>query len=391
MRIVAGAALALSLATPALSWGAAGHEITATIAQIHLLPSAEKEICNILPAHFNCRLSSIAAWADKIRGLPQFRWTAGLHYINPTADWPPETCYFGQAGWKTDQNILQGIVNVTRGVDSLQGTQRDYALRFLVHFIGDIHMPLHLTGRDRGGNQDRVRYDGRITNLHSLWDGLLIAQRIRNLPNYTHPLPTHQTPSAPPEEIIRNRQIESALHGAIYDPYVRWIVLEGIYGWWSDEIEEWSTCPQLSEGARGSLTHTAADSLGGLVDAHLEFNHASQQAIFSPSAPLASPPFTDPTDVPVCPYHWAAPIHKLNCDFIWPANLTSPHDPDHPGRTPAKDLIELDTPEYMGRIRREKVVEHLMALGGIRLAAVLNELLASEEDKLKHGVIPMLF
>jgi hypothetical protein len=32
-------------------------------------------------------------------------------------------------------------------------TQRDYALRFLVHFMGDIHMPLHLTGRDKGGNE----------------------------------------------------------------------------------------------------------------------------------------------------------------------------------------------------------------------------------------------
>lgn len=50
-----------------------GHEITAAIAQIHLLPSAEKEICSILPDNFKCQLSGIAAWADKIRGLPQFR------------------------------------------------------------------------------------------------------------------------------------------------------------------------------------------------------------------------------------------------------------------------------------------------------------------------------
>ncbi|KAG8710368.1 hypothetical protein FRC09_000171, partial [Ceratobasidium sp. 395] len=55
------------------------------------------------------------------------------------------------------------------------------------------------------------------------------------------------------------------------------------------------------------------------------------------------------------------------------------------------DLIELDTPEYAGRIRRDKVIEKLMALGGLRLAAVLNELLGSEEDKLKHGALPSLF
>jgi hypothetical protein len=84
------AATVASLAAPAWSWGAAGtwtslmmldgithdasgHEITAAIAQIHLLPSAQKEICNILPNNFKCQLSGVAAWADKIRGLPQFK------------------------------------------------------------------------------------------------------------------------------------------------------------------------------------------------------------------------------------------------------------------------------------------------------------------------------
>ncbi|KAG8724989.1 hypothetical protein FRC09_010737, partial [Ceratobasidium sp. 395] len=334
-------AAALSLAAPALGWGAAGHEITATIAQIHLLESAQKEICNILPARFNCRLSSIAAWADKVRGLPQFRWTSGLHYINPIDDWPPETCTFGETGWKNDQNILQGIVNVTRSVELLEGTQRDYALRFLVHFMGDIHMPLHLTGRDRGGNEDRVRFDGRITNLHSLWDGLLIAQRIRTLPNYTIPLPTAPAPSIPPKVLERNRQIERWLHGAIYDPYIRWVLLEGIYGWWSDEIEEWSTCPQLGSVGRSSPVPVSPNSFGGLVEpsedslADLIGTTQPGQSVLSKTQ-KSSPPFEDPTDVPVCPYHWAAPIHQLNCDFIWPANLTSPHDPEHPGRTPAK-------------------------------------------------------
>ncbi|KAG9090601.1 hypothetical protein FRC06_000955 [Ceratobasidium sp. 370] len=356
MRLYLTAA-ALSLATPALGWGAAGHEITATIAQIHLLPSAQKEICNVLPSQLNCRLSSIAAWADKIRGLPQFRWTSGLHYINPLGDWPPETCTFGEKGWRTDQNILQGIVNVTRGVESLQGTQRDYALRFLVHFIGDIHMPLHLTGRDRGGNEDRVRFEGRITNLHSLWDGRLIAQRIRTLPNYTHPLPTSPAPSIPPEAITRNRQIEKWLHGAIYDPYIRWIVLEGIYGWWSDEIEDWSICPQLASVSRRSPVPVSPGSFGGLVEppvdspAEMLGSALVGQQVFVPGVQGSPLPFEDPTDVPVCPYHWAAPIHKLNCDFIWPANLTSPHDPNHPGPIPAKARFQpLTFPESNARI-----------------------------------------
>ncbi|KAF8605653.1 phospholipase C/P1 nuclease [Ceratobasidium sp. AG-I] len=388
------AAAIVSLATPAFSWGAAGHEITATIAQIHLLPSAEKEICKILPDNFKCRLSGIAAWADKIRGLPQFRWTAGLHYINPVGDWPPQTCNFGETGWKTEQNILQGLVNRLPKIKTAS-KGRDYALRFLVHFMGDIHMPLHLTGRDRGGNEDRVRFDGRITNLHSLWDGLLIAQRIRTLPNYTQPLPTSPTPSMPPSVIVRNRVIEAALHGAIYDPYVRWIVLEGIYGWWSNDLEEWTTCPKSSAATKPAVSPVPATSFGGLVEPQgggilvMLKGLLTGQSVMS-AENQASPPFEDPEDVPVCPYHWAAPIHELNCAFIWPANLTSPHDPEHPGPTPPKELIELNTPEYAGRIQRDKVIEKLMALGGLRLAAVLNELLGSEEEKAQYGVLPSL-
>lgn len=177
-------------------------------------------------------------------------------------------------------------------------------------------------------------------DLHSLWDGRILAQRIRTLPNYTDPLPTHPTPSIPSEEIDRNRQIESVLHGAIYDPYVRWIVLEGIYGWWAHELEEWTVCPQFNPARKTPATPVSARSLGGLVEPAEGRRFAirgssSGQVVLEPGH-MSGVPFEDPEDVPVCPYHWAAPIHKLNCDFIWPANLTSPHDPNHPGPTPAK-------------------------------------------------------
>lgn len=70
------------------------------------------------------------------------------------------------------------------------------SFRFLVHFLGDIHQPLHLTSRERGGNGDPVLWEGRRTNLHSLWDGLLIARALREQSNYTAPLP-RCAPSSP--------------------------------------------------------------------------------------------------------------------------------------------------------------------------------------------------
>lgn len=63
-------------------------------------------------------------------------------------------------------------------------------MKFLVHFIGDAHQPLHLTNRDRGGNSDQVVFEGRKMNLHSLWDTGLITKAVRELHNYTEPLPS---------------------------------------------------------------------------------------------------------------------------------------------------------------------------------------------------------
>jgi hypothetical protein len=67
------------------------------------------------------------------------------------------------------------------------------SLRFLVHFLGDVHQPLHLTNRERGGNGDPVRFEGRLMNLHSLWDTALTTKAIREQSNYSTPLPSYAT------------------------------------------------------------------------------------------------------------------------------------------------------------------------------------------------------
>ena len=101
----------------------------------------------------------------------------------------------------------------------------------------------------------------------------------------------------------------------------------------------------------------------------------------------------------VCPYQWATPIHTLNCDLVWPAELDelpynqqqfSPmEDSEDLGCSEAEDLdeidsqsgdsyLELDTPEYAGLIADGWVIEKLLAMAGMRLAGVLNYLFADE-------------
>jgi hypothetical protein len=98
-------------------------------------------------------LATIATWADRIRAFPQYRWAAAFHYVGGIGDWPPDTCYFGEDGWegKDGVNVLAGIWNTTRWVRDSRGGGEP--LKFLIHFLGDLHQPLHLTARERGGNE----------------------------------------------------------------------------------------------------------------------------------------------------------------------------------------------------------------------------------------------
>ncbi|KAH8977743.1 S1/P1 nuclease-domain-containing protein [Lactarius hatsudake] len=124
-----------------------------------------------------------------------------------------------------------------RASASTRGTFADEraseALKFLIHFVGDMHQPLHLTGRNRGANGVKVSFDGRNTNLHSVWDTSLIAKYLRTIPrNYTRPLPVPA--------------LESSFRGTIYDPYIRRIVWEGLgvgrgTGRWESEADSYAS------------------------------------------------------------------------------------------------------------------------------------------------------
>jgi hypothetical protein len=135
-----------------------GHEMTGTIAQMYLHPSVLPRICSIVypngdPNDSRCHLGVLATWADRIRGIPQYRWAGAYHYVGGIGDWPPSKCRFGEEGWhgRDGVNVLGGIYNTTNWLrESKPGAGE--ATKFLVHFVGDLHQPMHLTYRERGGN-----------------------------------------------------------------------------------------------------------------------------------------------------------------------------------------------------------------------------------------------
>lgn len=134
-------------------------------------------MCEILnftstnPDEPQCHLAPIAAWADKNRW--RLRWSGPLHYVNGLGDHPGDTCLFpGERGWggREGNNVLGGIRNTTTVLqdynkDEASIEAANEAFKFLVHFLGDLHQPLHLTGRERGGNGIKVLFDGRQTSM----------------------------------------------------------------------------------------------------------------------------------------------------------------------------------------------------------------------------------
>jgi hypothetical protein len=166
---VAAAAAAL-LSSPAFAWGKTGHRVVAAIADKELSGLARARIEQILEPGES--LDEAANWPDEMRAAPGEFWqktATPWHYVtlNGTVydHAPPE----GDA--------LEALGRFSRILQDPRASREEKktALRFVIHIVGDLHQPLHV-GKccDKGGNDVKVTFFGKPTNLHSVWDSLLV-------------------------------------------------------------------------------------------------------------------------------------------------------------------------------------------------------------------------
>lgn len=173
--------LALLAPTAAGAWGPQGHRLVAELAWDQLTPQAQARIEPLLQGEPDPTLPGIANWADQLRGTdPDLgRRSASWHYVNIGGD----RCTFDQArDCPKDNCVVDAIAAQAQLLaDTSQPlAARTQALKFLVHFIGDVHQPLHAGhAEDKGGNTVQINLNGKGGNLHSLWDsGLLNTTRL---------------------------------------------------------------------------------------------------------------------------------------------------------------------------------------------------------------------
>jgi hypothetical protein len=154
-----------------VAWGREGHEIVGAIAQNLLNDDAKAQIADLLD---NDSLAAIANWADDVRHTSAYSSTAPYHFADMqrgeeefvlARDCPPQGC------------VVKAITDYTAILADTTKTKaaRAEALMFLVHFVGDIHQPLHVGyAEDKGGNDITVHFFNKQMKLHAVWDtGLL--------------------------------------------------------------------------------------------------------------------------------------------------------------------------------------------------------------------------
>ena len=160
----------LLAAMPAQAWSAFGHRLVGLLAQDQVTPATRARLDALLALEPGADLGTIATWADDIRDASEYRFTAPFHYVN----FRDGSCHYDAARDCPDGGCIVGaLARYTQalGDTTRLATERLEALKFVVHFAGDIHQPMHAGNRDdRGGNRVQINLDGEGTNLHAVWD-----------------------------------------------------------------------------------------------------------------------------------------------------------------------------------------------------------------------------
>lgn len=162
--------LLLLFVPAAQAWSQFGHELIGELAYRQLTPTVQAAVDDLLRGEPDPTLAGIAAWADTVRDLPAYEHTSPYHYVR--IDDPH--CVFDRARDCRDDACVVGAIQRYAAVLADNDRPRDKrteALKFVVHFVGDVHQPLHSGHRpDKGGNEFQINLRGEGTNLHSVWD-----------------------------------------------------------------------------------------------------------------------------------------------------------------------------------------------------------------------------
>jgi hypothetical protein len=182
----AAAAIAL-IPSPAFAWGKTGHRVVAKIADAQLSGLARAHVRELLGQAES--LDEAANWPDEMKSAPTTFWqktASPWHYVTLNG------VLYDHAPSEGDALEALGRFSATLRDPNASLQDKQLALRFIVHLVGDLHQPLHV-GKccDRGGNEVKVKWFGRDLNLHSVWDSALVDEQQLSFTEYADKLQRH--------------------------------------------------------------------------------------------------------------------------------------------------------------------------------------------------------
>ncbi|MGI9550844.1 MAG: S1/P1 nuclease [Aurantibacter sp.] len=150
-------------------WSKTGHRVIGEVAQEHLNGKAKKALKDLLNGQ---SLAAVSNFADEIKADSIYRKFSAWHYVNFPADKKYTEVEPSPYG-----DLIIAIQECARIVRDENSSRKDkiFYLKMLIHFVGDLHQPMHV-GRleDKGGNDIQVQWFNKGSNLHKIWDTNLI-------------------------------------------------------------------------------------------------------------------------------------------------------------------------------------------------------------------------
>lgn len=155
-----------------LAWGLTGHRVVGHLAQNQLNGKAKRKIAKILDCN---SLAEISNHMDDVKSDRAYDHTHDWHWVTI-----PEGKTYQQTSKNPNGDLIHKIEDIIASLKSgkLSAQQERENLIFLVHLVGDLHQPMHVGAfNDQGGNQVKVQWFGRPSNLHRVWDSDMIDDK----------------------------------------------------------------------------------------------------------------------------------------------------------------------------------------------------------------------
>lgn len=176
----------MAITSNLFAWGQIGHRIVGQIGDTYITPAARQAVKEILGTE---SLAIASTWADAFGRIDSdYRHTAPWHYINPTEGMSYEE-FVLELSQDTTVNAFTKLNYLKDQLKTRQGTieHQRFCLRMLIHILGDIHQPMHVSRKaDLGGNLIPVVWQDESTNLHSVWDTYLIDHQKLSYTEYAN-------------------------------------------------------------------------------------------------------------------------------------------------------------------------------------------------------------